>query len=950
VMCLQRSGSPSHSVRLLLTCAACLLGAVGTSPIHAQAPEAVVTGRVLDAATGAPLAGTLVVIEGTDRRSVADSAGRFLLLRVPPGPQMLRAERIGYALTRMTLTVPATGTVMHELRMASSALQMPGLIVTADPAGRARGELGTASVIEREAIRHQTAASLAGLLELVPGIPMSPPGLDGVQQVSLRSVPISGTGGEAIGPNAAALASAGTLIVMDGVPLSNNANLQTLGPRGELPLSSSAGGGIDLRRIPAALIDRIEVIRGVPSARYGDLTQGAVIVDTRAGAVDSDVAFRRDRQTGEASLLGGSSIGEAHAGTVMVNFARTLLQPGVRDDEAYRAAAQLAHRLRIGRGEMDAGEDRLTLDTRVDYYRLFQDSPENPDIQPGRASASRDSGLRVSERARLRLGRGTLIELSAAVDHQQQRSYTQALRQRGASPFTRQLTEGRAIGHFIGGSYIARVDVDGDPWLAYGRLEASERTGWLGLEHELRLGTELRREWNSGPGYQFDMEFPPQSTFTGVQGFDRPRRYDDVPPVATSALYIDDRVTHTFGGNVHLSVQAGARIDVLHDGTSWLSGSRDAVVQPRLNVQVSPTPWLRLRAGAGRTAKYPTLSNLYPAPQYHDVVNVNWYANDPAERLAVLTTSILDPTNPDLRQMVTTKREAGFEVGFGARGGVLSVVAFDDRIDGAIGLSRTPRHLLREYYQLSDSTFGTGRPPTIIEPAYRADTVPVLLLQPANSLALGTRGFEATLALPEATALQTRLEIQGAWIWTRLESSGLEVGTYFSDFQLRGTQPRTPYWEGTTRTGDRLLLNYRLIHQQPSVGLVITTTVQHVPRESLRSIGGRDSLEFAGYITRTGEVVAVPEAERGREEYRDIQLPRRTLITERTRTLADWLLSVQVSKTLPLDGRLSLYAFNAFDRVGQYPRPGWAQRLHPPVRFGLEVSLSPGAVLARGGR
>ena len=35
-----------------------------------------------------------------------------------------------------------------------------------DPAGRARGELGTASVIGSEAIRNQTAASLAGILEL----------------------------------------------------------------------------------------------------------------------------------------------------------------------------------------------------------------------------------------------------------------------------------------------------------------------------------------------------------------------------------------------------------------------------------------------------------------------------------------------------------------------------------------------------------------------------------------------------------------------------------------------------------------------------------------------------------------------------------------------------------------------------------------------------------------
>ena len=896
-----------------------------------------------DNETGQPLAGTLVILEGTDLRSVADSAGRFLLLAVPSGPQVLRAERIGYAQVRIPLTLPVSGTLVRDVRMASSALQIEGILVSADPAGRARGELGTASVIEHDAIRHQTAASLAGLLELVPGIPMQPPGLDGVQQVSLRSVPVSSTSGESVGAGAGALASTGTLIVLDGVPLSNNANLQTLGPRGELPLSTSAGGGIDLRRIPAALIERIEVIRGIPSARYGDLTQGAIVVDTRAGAVDPDIAARKDRQTTAASVVGGTSIGEANTGLVMFDVTRTLLQPGVREDEALRVAAQLAHRYRTGGGRSTGG-DRLTLDTRVDYFQIYQDSPENIGVQPGRASRNRDSGLRLAHRARLRLARGSVAELTASLDHQRQRSFTQAIRQRGAMPFTRSLTEGRSIGHFIGGSYLARVDVDGDPWLAYTRLELSDAARFLGLDHSMRAGVELRREWNTGPGYTFDMEFPPQTVFNGVQGFDRPRRYDDIPALATSTVYLDDAFSRGLGSSAHLNVQAGVRVDMLHSDGSWFSGIRASAVQPRLNAQLAPWPWLRLRAGAGRTAKQPTLADLYPSPQYHDVVNVNWFANDPAERLAVLTTFILDPTNPDVRPMITTKREAGFEIGFGSRGGGFSLVAFRDRMAGGLTLDRRPDFLLREHFQLADSTAGSGAPPQIIEPAFRADTVPVLLLQPSNAATVDTRGYEMTLSLPEIEAINTRLEVHGAWIKSRYESDVIEVGSYFSDFQLRGNQARTPYWSGTTRTGERVLLNYRVTHQQPSIGLVVTATVQHVPREILRNIGGADSLSFEGYITRTGVIAPVPAAERNHEQYSDIQLPRRNLLTEPTRTPGEWLASVQVSKTLPLDGRVSFYAFNAGDRVGQYGRPGFAQRLHPPTRFGIELMLRPQAL------
>src|SRR5690606_29959788 len=99
------------------------------------------------------------------------------------------------------------------------ALEQEAIVVTADPVGRARGELGTASVVGREAIANQVAISLRGVLELVPGVAMTTPGLSGVQQVGLRAAPTTAAA-------AGEFAAFGTLIIVDGVPMSNNANLQ----------------------------------------------------------------------------------------------------------------------------------------------------------------------------------------------------------------------------------------------------------------------------------------------------------------------------------------------------------------------------------------------------------------------------------------------------------------------------------------------------------------------------------------------------------------------------------------------------------------------------------------------------------------------------------------------------------------------------------------------------
>ncbi|MFQ5705487.1 MAG: TonB-dependent receptor domain-containing protein [Gemmatimonadales bacterium] len=905
-----------------------------------QDTATVVTGRVIDSKTGQPVPNTEVAIEGTNLRTVTDAAGRFWLASVPPGPQTLHTRRIGYAPTRHAIVVPARGTVTQEIQIASSALLVPGVVVTADPLSRARGELGTASVVDREAIANQMTTSLRGVLELTPGVPVSPPGLDGVEQISLRSVPTSGvTSGPnsvtAGGPSAADLAAFGTLIILDGVPVSNNANLQR-GGRSEFG-ASNAGGGIDLRRIPASTLERVEVIRGIPSARFGDLTQGVIVVDTRAGVVDPVPVVRYDDRTVEGSMVAGRSFtSETQVATATFDIARTRLAPGVTEDDGFRLAGQFAHRLSLG-GDGLGENAKLVMDTRVDVFQLFDDRPEQPDLRPGVASRNRDSGVRVSERARLRLGDESRIELTAAVSRRSQRSFFQLPVIAGATPFTDRLTEGRSVGRFIGGQFITRLDLDDDPWLVFGRLEATAPKQILGLKHEFTGGLELRREWNSGPGFQFPIDKPLGGSFNGVRGFDRPRRADDVPPLAAGALYASDRIRSTLPGGVGLDVQAGLRLDFLNDGTNWFSGFRDESLEPRLNVQLTPSRWVRLRAGWGRLAKLPSQAQLSPDPQFFDLVNVNRFTTDPAERLAVITTFIRDPTNPNLGMSNARKAEIGAEFVLGNTGGAISVAAFSERLSDAVGLRFQPSSLLREHFDLSDSTVGTGVPPTIIEPAAFVDTVPILIRQPANNLTVKTRGIEFTAFLPQLKAISTNLEVQGAWIKEELFADGIEFGALadFENFQFNGSTPRVPFWDGRSPTGIRAIFTYRIVHHQPRLGLVVTGTLQHYAKETTRDVGASDTLSFAGFMNRDGSLVRIRPEDRTDPQFADLRRARKGL--ENFRVPADWLLSLQVSKTLPLDGRFSFYAFNALDRSGKVTVRG--ARLLAGIRFGVELTM-----------
>lgn len=906
--------------------------AAGPAALAQQPPLVSISGRITDVVSGAPVVGATVSVEGTMLRTLTDDGGAFRLAGVPAGPQVIQVIWIGYAPLRHHLVVPSEGTLTINLALAKSALQLPGLIVTADPVGRARGELGTASVIGQEAIRNQTAASLATVLELVPGTVLQPPGLDGVQQFGLRAVPISPGAAPSVGsisgPSASILASFGTQIVLDGVPVSNNVNLQSLGTRGELAIATASGGGIDLRRIPAATLERVEVIRGLPSSRFGDLTQGVVLVDTRAGAVDPEARLRLDARTVEETLLGGKRLGSQHSATATLNFARTRLSPGFTDNTGSRISAQLADRYEGA---------RVTLDTRLDFFQVLEDQPPSA-LAPDIASRSRDNGFRLSERLRWRLGERSRLDWTGAFEGVRQRSFSQSPRLRGAMPFTNRLTEGMQDGKFIGGIYVARVDVEGDPRHLYSRVEGYLPTRWAGLDHDVRAGLELRREWNGGPGYLFDIEFPPQVEFNGVNGYDRPRRFDSIPPLVTSALYLDDRISRTLGNGWLLSAQGGLRLDLLHWGSTWLRAARDYVIQPRLQLELAPSARLRVRAGAGRLAKVPALGDLFPAPQYYDLVNFNWYANDPNERRAILTTRILRRENPDLMMSRADKAELGLELDLAA-GSQIALVAYADRIRRAVGITLVPTYLIRDRYAVDSTTINQGRPPDVLQPPIASDTVPVLIDRRDNNLDLRSRGLELTAILPEIAPLHTRIAIQAAWSSSRLASRGLDFGTGFDEFQLNENRVRAPYWESVVQTGERLLVTTRLIHHQPKVGLVITGTLQLFVREMRVNEGGTDTLAFAGYITRSGDLVPVPRAQRTDSQYQDLRVPRLGVLDDPQRGPVDWLFSLQVSKSLPLDGRLSFYAFNAFDRLGSYGGRRTVPRLFAANRFGLEITM-----------
>src|SRR5262245_32107387 len=65
----------------------------------------IVTGRVTDARTSAPVAGAAVEIEGQRIASSTGDDGRYRLTGVPAGQRVIIVRRLGYAAARQAVTV-----------------------------------------------------------------------------------------------------------------------------------------------------------------------------------------------------------------------------------------------------------------------------------------------------------------------------------------------------------------------------------------------------------------------------------------------------------------------------------------------------------------------------------------------------------------------------------------------------------------------------------------------------------------------------------------------------------------------------------------------------------------------------------------------------------------------------------------------------------------------------
>jgi outer membrane cobalamin receptor len=106
------------------------------SPTTATAQAGSVTGRIVDATSGRPIAGAQVLVDGSEISAVTQQSGAFSLVGVPAGPRRVRVRRIGYEEMVEDVTIAADAASPLDFGLRVEPLRLDDLVVTGTPLPR----------------------------------------------------------------------------------------------------------------------------------------------------------------------------------------------------------------------------------------------------------------------------------------------------------------------------------------------------------------------------------------------------------------------------------------------------------------------------------------------------------------------------------------------------------------------------------------------------------------------------------------------------------------------------------------------------------------------------------------------------------------------------------------------------------------------------------------------
>ena len=908
--------------------------------LHAQ--QITIAGRVTDEETQKPIEFASILMKENGLWAITGADGSFHIKNIPAGKVVLTIQCLGYATRQIALDINKDIPRLR-INLKQENLKLDEVTVTAK---RKDNESTTSYTIDRAALDQQQLLNVSDIATLLPGGKTVNATLMSDNRMALRS-----------GSQEKGSPSFGTAIEVDGMRLDNNA-------------TAGETAGASTRTISSSNIESIEIVTGIPSVEYGDLSNGVVKVNTRKGKSPFIVEGKLNQHTQQIALNKGFDLG-SRSGVLNASFehARSF-SDAASPHTAYQRNILSLNYMNIFMRETTPLTLNIGLTGNIGGYNAEAD----PDNELDDYSKSRDNNLRAHFELNWLLNKKWITNLSLrgslSTADRKSEDYTHT-----NSATTLANLHAMEEGYFIATNYDSNPNApiilgptgywhvkqfnDSKPINGSLRLKADWTRRFDKMMSRLMLGAEYTGSRNNGQGsYYDDLRYAPTW---------REYRYDDLPALNNIALYAEEKVSIPTSKLSTLEITAGLRDDI-----TIINGSEYGTVSslsPRFNGRY--TFWknrrkrvvsdLVLHAGWGKSVKLPSFQVLYPSPSYYDIeVFRSPSTADNTTVSAWYTRPSKALYNPDLKWQYTNQTDIGIEMNI--KGTRVSLSAFHHRTYNPY-MATTEYTPFSYYYTpvsaLEGLTIPTDGRTYTIDPTTGTVTVSSADGSSAvvpnnerrfylsntryiNASPLDRYGLEWIIDFKQFKALNTSLRFDGNYYYYKSEDETLFASMHNSNTKMTGTGEPYQYigwYRGTNGTSTAqtsiangaisktLNLNTTITTHIPKIRLIMALRIEstlYSYRKNLSNFEGDVYPEY--YTTWDAPDTKIPFAEKFQWAkdndatlYNDLQNlvvhPNTAYVMNANRISAYYSANLSVTKEIGDHVSISFYANNFFNNM-----------------------------------
>lgn len=792
--------------------------------------------------------------------------------------------------------------------------------------------LSTSSIIDRKAMQHLQPSSFTDLLELLPGGRSRDPNLGTANLIGLRQVGIPGKDYD--------ISSLGTAFFIDGAPISTRANMQyTAGLEAQSDLNTKrniTGKGVDMRTLSTDQIERVEIIRGIPSVQYGDLTSGMVKITRKKGGRPLEARFKADGFSKLIYVGKGFSIPEKKITlNVDVDYLNSMSDPRDRFENFKRINTSFRFN-KIWENDFV----NLDLSSSVDYGTSFDNQRTDPDAGYQKVDRYKSEYKRMAFANNLVLKFNQLqflksVEINSALSLQRdQINQTKWVQAPGAAILNTSTEQGAHDVGYLTPQYAAHLLVDGRPVDGFLKAMANMEFETWKVKHAILLGAEGNYSKNNGRGQVFDPLFPPSIGMSS-----RPRAYSDIPAARDLSFFAEDRIGLTLGRH-QIIAAAGVR-------RMTMAGLE--AIDPRFNGQWT-LPGITLGTqklviefggGIGWQSKFPVLDQLYPDYTYVDREQLNYFHNNPLYRKANVMTYKFLLNNDHLEPARNKKWELKTDISL--HGNRLSVTYFKET--SASGFRKGTDFKVLEYKKYNTSSINPDQitaPPDVKDLPFENMKTIVILDLVQNGSAISKEGVEYQFSSERIRKINTRFTLNGAWFRSVYESSLPMYKWPKDDIIIDGKKLTVlglyPENDGYIRS--QLNTNLMIDTYLPKVGLEFSASIQC--RWFFRSQLARKSGTPSDYVDADGLTHPYTEADKNDPVLQWLNIKYADGLFDQTTTPVDLNVNFKAVKNFKNKVRVGMFVNRIFNYAPDYTSNGVTIRragLNSPY-FGMELNFN----------